>query len=66
MGADENCGSSWPTHCHGIASIRTARSASCADESVGPTRVSPLTVLLISSDETLASRCERSLAMPPQ
>ncbi len=44
VGADENCGSSWPAHCHGMSSIRAAKSASCCDESVGPTRVFPPTV----------------------
>src|SRR6516165_6049785 len=65
-GADENCGSSWPTHCHGMSSICTASSANCSDESVGPTRVLPPTVDLIKSDERLASRWERSPEMPAQ
>ena len=66
VGAEENCGSSWPTHCHGAAAMRSASSSRSADDSAGPTMVWPPTVDLINSDDSRASRCERSLSKPPQ
>jgi len=66
VGAQENCGSSWPTHRHGSASIRAANSARRLADSSAPTIVSPPVTDRINNDDSRASRCERSVSIPPQ
>ena len=53
VGAEENCGSSWPTHCQGVSTIRPASAAISAANGAGSCDSVPEAAI----GETLCERC---------